>query len=67
MQKDLTLMKIWENATFGAGWIGDAIKARKDGTKSDVTKELGEALILLDKSTAEIQQILADSYLNRHL
>ena len=55
----LELLKIWKDATFGAGYIGDALKARKDDSKKDVTKELGEALILLNKATSKIQQILA--------
>lgn len=65
MANDLNLIKIWENATHGAAYVGDAIKARKDDPKADLTKHLGEALIRLDKATGEIQQILADSYLNR--
>jgi hypothetical protein len=67
MNPNLQLVKIWENATHGAGYIGDAIKARREGPKVDVTKDLGEALILLNKATAEIQDILANSYLNRPL
>jgi hypothetical protein len=57
--QDLQLTKIWESATWGAGHIGDAIKSRRDDSAKDVTKDLGEALILLTKATAEIQQILA--------
>ncbi len=66
MQKDLHLVKIWENATWGAAFVSDAIKARQEDPKADLTKHLGESLVLLDKATAEIQQILAESYLNRH-
>ena len=63
--KDLQLAKIWESATWGAGHVGDAIKARRDDPEKDITKDLGEALMLFDKATAGIQEILAASYLNR--
>lgn len=63
MPADLQLVKIWEHATFGAGFVGDAIKARRDDPKQDVTKELGEALLDLEKATAEIRKILATSHL----
>jgi hypothetical protein len=59
---DLQLTAIWQNATWAAGHIGDAIKDRRDNPNQDVTKDLGEALILLNKATAEIQQILATSH-----
>lgn len=59
MSPTLNLTAIWENSTWAAGYVGDAILARREDTKKDVTKELGEALILLTKATAEIQQILA--------
>jgi hypothetical protein len=62
---DLTLTSIWQNATWGAGCIGDAIKAKKEDPDHDATKELGDALVLLDKATGAIQNILATSYLNR--
>ena len=56
---DLQLTRIWESATWAAGYLGDAIRARRDHPQQDVRKDLGEALILLNKSTAEIQQLLA--------
>ena len=55
----LHLTRIWENSTWGAGHIGDAIHALKNDPKADIHKHLGEALILLSKATAEIQQHLA--------
>lgn len=63
MHADLQLVKIWENATYGAGYVGDAIKSRREDPKQDVTKELGEALLDLEKATAEIRKILATSHL----
>lgn len=65
MEKDINLVKIWENTTWGAAFVSDAINARREDPKADLTKHLGEALMLLDKATGEIQQILAASYLNR--
>ena len=56
---DLQLTRIWESATWGAGHLGDAIRTRRETPHQDVRKDLGEALILLTKATAEIQQILA--------
>lgn len=64
-KNDLKLTSIWMNSTWGAGFIGDAIKAQKEDPSQDVVKELGEALVLLDKATGAIQNILATSYLNR--
>ncbi len=63
MAADLKLVNIWQNSTWGAGFVGDAIAARREDPKQDVTKQLGEALVLLNKATAEIQQILATSHL----
>lgn len=59
MPLDLQLTKIWESATWGAGHIGDAIQSRREDPAKNVTKDLGDALILLTKATAEIQQLLA--------
>jgi hypothetical protein len=56
---DLKLISIWQSATWGAGHIGDAIQSTKKQDATQVTKDLGEALILLHKASAEIQQILA--------
>ena len=57
--KDLQLTKIWEHSTWGASHIGDAINALRDEPTADIKKHLGEALLLLNRATAEIQQILA--------
>ena len=62
MHADLQLTRIWESATWGAGHLGDAIRSRREDPQQDVKKDLGEALILLNKATAEIQQILATSH-----
>lgn len=56
---ELQLTSIWQATTWGAGHIGDAIKARRDDPSAAIKKDLGDALILLTKATAEIQQILA--------
>jgi hypothetical protein len=53
------LIAIWERATWGAGYLGDAIRDSREDPKHDVTKSLGEALILLTKATAEIQHLLS--------
>lgn len=67
MSQELQLTQIWKDATWGAGYVGDAIKARRENPSQDVLKELGESLVLLDKATAAIQQILASSYYNRQV
>jgi hypothetical protein len=59
MTPDIQLTSIWERTTWATGYLADAIKARRDAPTADVTKDLGEALILLTKTTAEIQQLLA--------
>lgn len=67
MSKDLQLTQIWQDATWGAGCVGDAIKACRENPDQNVLKDLGEALLLLDKATSSIQQILASSYYQRQL
>ena len=59
MPNDLELVRIYERSTWGAGFICDAIQALRDDPSKDVTKDLGEALLLLTKAAAEIQQILS--------
>ena len=55
----LRLTKIWENATWGASHVGDAIRSLKHEPSKDIRKDLGDALVLLNKASAKIQQILA--------
>lgn len=67
MSEDLQLTKIWQDATSGTSHIINAIQARRENPNEDVLKELGNALVLLDKSTSAIQQILASSYYHRRI
>lgn len=53
------ITRIWENTTWAAGHLGDAIKTLKDDPKADTRKDLGEALLLLNIVTAKIQEILS--------
>lgn len=59
LDSDLHLTRIWQNATWGASHVGDAIKSLKDDPTREITKDLGDALVLLNQATAQIQQILA--------
>ena len=61
MPDDLKLIQIWETSTHATGYLADAIRDRRTDKTKDITKDLGEALIRLNKSTAEIQQLLATS------
>lgn len=59
LASDLTLTRIWQNATWGASHVGDAIRSLKEDPKADTRKDLGEALLKLNEATASIRQILA--------
>jgi hypothetical protein len=55
----LELTRIWEKCTWGAGYIGDAIKKRK-GPTEPIRADLAEAEALIGKAHLEIKQLLSN-------
>lgn len=52
------LTRIWEKATWGAGFLGDAIKDAKKG--KPIRDHLAQAEALIGKAHLEIKQHLAN-------